>query len=103
MSRWLCGGIGDTFIFAGGGENRVLGGPGRDTFAFRQEAHETRILDFTRGSDRLDFTEHAGVQGMADLEMRQIGRNTIIDDGDGGRIILADTALDLLRDADFLF
>ncbi len=97
------GGIGDTLIMAGGGNNRIVSGPGRDTIGFVQEAHETRLLDFRSGSDVMDFTGHDGVSGLGDLTLRQVGVNTIIDDGSGGRIVLAGLALDQIDQDDFLF
>jgi Ca2+-binding RTX toxin-like protein len=99
----IFGGIGDTLIMAGGGANRVVTGPGRDVVRFFEEPHETRILDFRRGSDRLDFSRHDGVAGLEDLTIRQIGTSAIIDDGAGGRVLLASTAASSLTAYDFLF
>ena len=97
------GGIGDTLILAGGGNNRIVAGPGRDTIGFMQEAHETRILDFRPGSDVMDFTGHDGVSGLDDLTLRQVSTSVIIDDSSGGRIVLAGLTLDQIGDGDFLF
>ena len=99
----IFGGIGDMLIFAGGGNNRVVSGPGRDVIAFVEETHETRILDFRIRSDKLDFSDHGGVAGFEDLSLRQVGNTTVIDDGSGGRILLAGVMVADIASADFIF
>lgn len=93
----------DDIIEGGSGNDRLIGAPGRDTFIFRNGFEEDRILDFTNGSDLMDFTNHTGVSGIGDLSISQVSTNVVITDGSGGRIVLADTDILDIDAGDFVF
>lgn len=83
--------IGNDLIEGGAGDDRIVAGPGFDTIRFREGFGEDRILDFRLSSDTLDFTEHGSVRSRDDLDLVVVGQNVVIDDGAGGRIVLAGT------------
>jgi Ca2+-binding RTX toxin-like protein len=59
----LIGGSGNDQIAGGNGDDIVSGGSGLDTFQFKSGFGEDTIVDFTFGSDRLNF--YAGAFGNA--------------------------------------
>ena len=108
----LYGGAGDDvirgdfdgdIIEGGAGNDRLVGAPGRDTFIFRDGFEEDRILDFTDRSDLLDFSQHTGVGSIDDLSITQVSTNVVITDGDGGRVVLANTDIADISETDFIF
>lgn len=117
LSGWrgedtLTGGDGDDIlrgdfdadiIEGGAGNDRIVAGPGRDTIVFRDGFDEDRLLDFHIVSDRLDFSNHSGVDGLEDLDIREIGGSTVISDGGGGRIVLAGVAAEDIDAGNTLF
>ncbi|SDZ77423.1 calcium-binding protein [Rubrimonas cliftonensis] len=100
---FIRGGIGDDLIEGGAGNDRIVAGPGRDVLVFREGFGSDRVIDFRVGSDLLDFSLHAGVGGFGDLSIRLVGRRAVIEDGDGGRIVLDGSGLDLLDETAFVF
>jgi hypothetical protein len=90
-------------IEGGPGADRILGGPDIDRFVFRPGFGEDRILDFNPYRELLDFRLHPGVAGIADLGISQVGAHTVILDGEGGRIVLAETDAARITESDFLF
>ncbi len=93
----------DDIIEGGPGTDRLIGAPGRDTFVFRDGFEEDRILDFTDGSDLMDFGQHTGVADINDLSISQVSTSVVIVDGLGGRIVLASTDISEISEADFIF
>ena len=93
----------DDTIEGGAGNDRLIGAPGRDTFVFREGFEEDRILDFWDGSDLLDFSQHTGVESYDDLSISQVSSHVVITDGLGGRVVLADTDIANISEADFVF
>lgn len=89
--------------FATEGVRRLRGGDGADLFAFGARFGADWVFDFADGVDRLDFRGHGGVDGLADLAIRSLGRSVVIEDGAGGRLVLSATALAEIDAGDFLF
>jgi Ca2+-binding RTX toxin-like protein len=57
----IAGGTGNDYIIGGGGNDELTGGAGMDRFGYynvqdSSGAYLDRILDFTHGEDKLDFT-----------------------------------------------
>ena len=108
----LFGGVGDDILGGGAGLDRLMGGAGRDkiaggagadTFLFRAGFEIDIVTDFDIGADRLDFTAHAGVDGLADLSIRTFNGDAFIRDGDGGVLMLKGVDGDDLSRGDFVF
>jgi Ca2+-binding RTX toxin-like protein len=74
------GGIGNDRIFGGYGNDVLTGGSGADRFAFRDSEYgQDRVTDFSFASgDRIDFGEHASVNGYADLSIASSPGGAII-------------------------
>lgn len=109
---FLVGGDGDDVIRGdfdgdvlegGAGDDRLVGGPGRDVYLFREGFGEDVILDFNPALEFLDFSNHRGVENAGDLLIMQVGTATVVNDLQGGRLILADTDASLVTAADFIF
>lgn len=65
---WLAGGAGADLVVGGAGDDLLAGGEGADVFEFRRGSGRDVVVDFERGRDRLDLTDHdldtwAKVQG----------------------------------------
>lgn len=99
----LRGNLGDDTIEGGAGLDRIVGGAGSDVVQFRAGFEVDRVLDFTNGTDLLDFSLHSGVTGLGDLAINQVGTATVISDGAGGRVVLQRTNANLIEESDFLF
>lgn len=114
----LRGGRGDD-ILDGGSENDLLnggrdddiltGGQGADTFQFGLTAGNDVITDFEDGIDRIDLVAY-GLADFAALDaagaLSERGGGTAIDFlklGGSGVLLIENTALSSLSDADFLF
>lgn len=69
------------------GGSTVVGGTGRDVFAFMAGAHAT-ISDFKSGDDRIQLS---GISA-GNVRVRQSGNSTLIDLGSNGRITVAGVA-----------
>ncbi|MEO1530994.1 MAG: hypothetical protein AAFU72_02365, partial [Pseudomonadota bacterium] len=87
----------------GPGNDRVQGGPGRDVFVFSDGFDEDRILDFNTALEKLDFRSHSLVNGLADLEISQVGTSVLILTPDSGRIVLANNVVETISAGDFIF
>lgn len=85
-------GSGDDVIDGGAGDDLLRGGGGDDVFRFTAEAGKDRILDFDKGSDRLDLT------AFADYQLSKVGDDTIVTYA-GGQITLAGVSPEGLADA----
>lgn len=76
----LFGGLDDDTLIGGAGNDRLVGGPGLDKFIFSgANFGDDRVLDFRVGSDQLVFAGVTGVDGVEDLDFRQLGGNVLID------------------------
>ena len=67
---YLDGGDGNDQLYGGSGIDQLYGGSGSDTFIFRSETDSPfgaadRILDFEVGTDKLDFSLFAAVEGTS--------------------------------------
>lgn len=55
-SDQIYGGTGDDRIHGGPGNDELWGGAGNDIFIFRENTGKDRIMDFTRGQDKIDLS-----------------------------------------------
>lgn len=55
-SDQIYGGTGDDRIHGGPGNDELWGGAGNDIFIFREKTGKDRIMDFTRGQDKIDLS-----------------------------------------------
>jgi Ca2+-binding RTX toxin-like protein len=85
-------GSGDDVIDGGAGDDVLRGGSGDDVLRFTAGSGEDRILDFDKGSDRLDLT------AFTDYQLSQVGNDTIVTYA-GGQITLAGVSPEGLADA----
>lgn len=101
----LIGSAGDDNIDGGAGNDFYLGGTGADVFMWSDGFGVDVVKDFTDGIDRLDFTNHSGVNALGDLTINQSGNHTVITMAipNGDQITLADTLATSLTGADFDF
>ena len=88
----LSGGAGDDTLIGNGGDDVLFGSSGDDTFVFAAGHGRDRIIDFTSGEDTLDYSLHAGVGSFADLTVFASGANAIVQDGQGGQVVLQGAA-----------
>ena len=102
-SNGLSGGGGNDVIDGRGGNDTLFGSTGVDTFLFQAGHGNDRVLDFTDGADRLDYSGHAGVSAFADLTVFQSGTSTIVQDGAGGQVVLQNVDVVDVTAADFDF
>lgn len=101
----LIGGAGDDRIDGGAGNDFYLGGAGQDVFKWSSGFGRDVVKDFTDGTDRLDFTGHAGVTSIADLNVSQSGNHTLIrlTTSRAEQITLVDTLATTVTASDFDF
>ncbi|MEO1139576.1 MAG: hypothetical protein AAFW87_08975 [Pseudomonadota bacterium] len=66
----LVGGSGDDRLIDGAGRDSLRGNGGEDTFVLRLDGEEDRILDFQRGSDRIDIESPNAVADINDVVIR---------------------------------
>jgi Ca2+-binding RTX toxin-like protein len=116
------GGAGADTITGNQADNRLTGGPGRDTFAFAGAFGHDRVLDFRQGEDVLRFLV-PGVASTGDLTWRVVPDilpgddfapdlrpppsppgvlGTLIEAGGAGTVLLAGFG-GMLREENFLF
>lgn len=98
----LIGSAGDNVLFEQGGNNFLIGGLGRDTFAFDFAPGSNVIGDFSMGDDRLAFV---GVDGMEDLNFTQLASGTLVtfDDHPGSILLLGVNSQNLQQNGEFVF
>lgn len=101
----LIGASGDDRLDGGAGNDFYLGGAGADVFVWTNGFGQDVVKDYIDGTDRLDFTGHSGVTGLADLVVAQNGNNTVITLAAGGtdQITLIDTVSTDVTGSDFDF
>ena len=85
-------GSGDDVIDGGAGDDLLRGGDGNDVFRIAAGPGEDRILDFDKGSDRLNLT------AFTDYQLSQAGDDTIVSYA-GGQVTLAGVSPEGLADA----
>ncbi|WP_427451992.1 VCBS domain-containing protein [Litorimonas sp. WD9-15] len=98
------GGSGEDTINGGTGADRLQGNGGNDTFVFGVGTGADQIVDFDdAGNDVMDLTAF-GFADFADLQgnISQSGNHVIIDLGNGDEILLLNTDIIDIDDADFL-
>lgn len=96
------GGAGDDFLAGGAGNDFIRGGSGTDTILFASGDGTDTISGFR---DDLIALQIEGIASFDDLDgaISQAGRNTSIDFGDAGSLLLLRTSADSLSADDFLF
>jgi hypothetical protein len=110
----LDGGAGDDTLSGGSGRDTMTGGEGNDTFEIGN-GHDT-ITDFDSGvttlewsenlpevfADVLDMSKVDGVTSIEDLEIEQVGENTVIT-YDGGSLTLEGVQAETIGEHSFKF
>ena len=74
-----------------------------DSFLFAEGFGRDRIADFDADREVLDFSQHIGVGGIADLAIVQTVAGAVITDGAGGRLLLVRVDRGDIDESDFLF
>ncbi|PWJ22266.1 hypothetical protein [Jannaschia seohaensis] len=97
---------GDDRIDGGRGDDTLRGDAGDDVFVFARGRGADVIVDFTPGSDRVEF-DFDGIGGVRQLirtaEIRQVGEDVLIDFGEGDSLTLWGVAQSDLTPRDALF
>lgn len=103
----LRGGAGNDTLDGRGGNDILDGGKGLNTFVFADGYDNDTIVKFQAGTDVVDLTGVASVNDFSELQalMQQVGRNVLIDFGNGDTLTLQKTTVNLLtaNQGDFLF
>lgn len=101
----LIGGADGDQLNGGVGDDLLIGSSGADSFVFEIGFGQDMVADYTDGVDRLDFSQHAGVNDIDDLQIDQEGNNTVITLTAGGsdNVMLAGVSAGLLDASDFDF
>lgn len=74
----LNGGTGNDTLIGGAGNDFMIGEAGADHFVFHPGFGRDVIQRFEDGLDRIDFSAHSGVRGLADLQITQFQTETLI-------------------------
>ncbi|MCW3783881.1 hypothetical protein OM960_20315 [Defluviimonas sp. CAU 1641] len=93
------GGRGNDLIDGGAGNDVLFGDLGRDTFVFAAGDGKDRITDFARGSDVIRF---AGIS-QDEITITQVGKDVVIDYGEGDMLTLAGISQSSLGASSFEF
>jgi ELWxxDGT repeat protein len=94
----LRGGKGRDVLMGGAGDDLLVGGLGRDTFVLTANWGSDRIADFRDGQDLIKLGD--GIT-FADLNISQVGKNTLISLGED-RLTLRNVSMGLISETDFL-
>ncbi|MEM1306677.1 MAG: calcium-binding protein, partial [Pseudomonadota bacterium] len=109
------GQAGDDTIFGFGGFDVLDGGTGDDTrigafnwarYVFKDNFGNDTILDFEADNpfERMDFSSHTGVTGMADLTIELVAGAVVVSDSANNSVTLANVSdLSSITAADFIF
>lgn len=98
----ILGGIGDDILNGGTDTDQLTGGIGKDQFVYRSRNGLDRILDFTRGRDKIDLTSF-NFDDFADFTGSvSLNRNSI-NFGSGDILRLVGLNASSLAASDFLF
>lgn len=98
----LRGMSGDDVLIGGAGNDRLTGGSGADTFVFQKGGGRDVVTDFRHSQDDIDVSRLNGVNSLSDLDIRQEGRNTLIQHEDTIIVLKGVNASDLDSN-DFIF
>ena len=99
----VSGDAGDDMVHGGLGNNTLIGGSGRDTFIIAEALNvQNTILDFERGSDRIDLTAFAYLSTYDQLVMHQDGANTVIQLSPSNRLIIGGQTPNQIQSTDFV-
>jgi Ca2+-binding RTX toxin-like protein len=96
------GGAGDDVLKGGAGNDRLTGGSGADTFVFQKGGGRDVVTDFRHGRDDIDVSRLNGVNSLSDLDIRQEGRDTLIQHDASILVLKGVNAFDLDSN-DFIF
>lgn len=103
----LNGGNGNDTLYGGPGADVLTGAPGADVFRFTPGSDGNYVQDWADGVDRLDFSEHDGIDSFSDLAIQRSGNNAVIhfsaDKTDFIMLYNAYTTGAQLTAADFIF
>ena len=99
---------GNDILNGGAGNDDLYGSVGDDTFVFDQEFGWDIVRDFNggvNGGDVLDFSANSLISNYSQVlaAAYQVNANTVIDLGDGNKITLVSTDMNLLVEDDFKF
>lgn len=103
---WLFGDVGNDLLNGGLGNDVLTGGLGIDTFVFASGDGADIITDFSargRAHDMIDLSAVESVVAFEDLSLDQVGKNVVLDLGDGDLVTLKNVSLAHLDASDFLF
>lgn len=101
----LSGDAGSDRLFGGTGKDVLSGGRGADIFVFAAGDGRDVITDFQasgRARDRIDLSDHAGVESFNGLEISRTSTGVRIEAGDDV-IILKHVSMSSVDASDFLF
>ena len=97
----LWGNDGDDILTGGPGADILIGGAGKDVFVIRAGDRDAEvILDFTKGEDRIDLSDFAGLS-FSDLTIS--GETIDLSPQGGGKVSLRKVEAATLTPSDFLF
>ena len=102
----LFGDAGNDILNGGQGNDFLTGGLGIDTFVFASGDGADTVMDFNaKGAahEIIDLSAVDSVASFEDLSLEQVGKNVVIDLGDGDKITLKNVVLANLDASDFLF
>ncbi len=99
----LRGDAGADHLFGGTGDNEMRGGAGRDVFHIASGSGVNEIDDFRSGQDRIDLSQVVGFDDLRDVKAAadQERKDTVIDLGDGGTLVLDHVKMTKLKAHDF--
>jgi Ca2+-binding RTX toxin-like protein len=102
----LFGDAGNDILNGGVGTDLLTGGRGNDTFVFAVGDGADTIMDFSakgRAHDVIDLSVIDSLASFEDLSLEQVGKNVVVDFGDGDAITLKNVTLANIDASDFLF
>jgi serralysin len=96
----LSGKGGNDILDGGTGNDKLTGGEGSDTFVFAKNSGKDVITDFDVKKDVIEISKGInGIKKAADVldHAKQVGKNVVIDLGDGNKITLKDVEISDLK------
>lgn len=106
----LNGGIGEDIVFGGldddcldGGTDNdyLIGGRGNDQFVYRPQSGKDKIIDFSKGHDKIDLTSF-GFTSFANFASSVSLNSSVINFGDGNTLQLFCTDVSGLSESNFI-